>query len=208
MPMPTINLKAKQLIDAYIQKQPAFAKQILLQLRQIIHRADPNIVEDWKWGPNFNHDGMVANIAGFKEWVAIVFHNGAALKDSKNIFKAEDIDNLRSHKIKFRSLSEVNKIEKVLIEYLRQSVKNNESGIKVAKPQTRATTPMPNNIKKSLVQRGLAKAYAARPPYQQRDYVNWITAAKQAETQAKRLNKMLKELEDGNQYMGIKYKSK
>ena len=51
------------------------------------------------------------------------------------------------------------------------------------------------------------EAYRARPPYQQNDYISWITRAKRPETQEKRLNQMLDELEKGDVYMKMNWRS-
>lgn len=63
--------------------------------------------------------------------------------------------------------------------------------------------PMPDFIREALESRGVMDAYRARPPYQQNDYIGWITRAKRVETQEKRLNQMLEELEMGNVYMNM-----
>lgn len=51
-------------------------------------------------------------------------------------------------------------------------------------------------------------AYEARPPYQRNDYIGWITRAKLAATQQKRLDQMLDELERGDIYMKMAYRPK
>ena len=61
--------------------------------------------------------------------------------------------------------------------------------------------PMPDFIKEALEERGLMNAYLNRPPYQQNDYIGWITRAKRPETALKRLNQMLDELKRGGVYM-------
>ena len=66
--------------------------------------------------------------------------------------------------------------------------------------------PMPDFIRKALDSRGLMDAYNARPPYQRNDYIGWITRAKRIETQEKRLNQMLDELEKGGVYMNMKWR--
>ncbi len=50
--------------------------------------------------------------------------------------------------------------------------------------------------------------YKVRPPYQQNDYIGWITRAKRPETREKRLKQMIDELYSGNAYMGMKYNGK
>ena len=68
--------------------------------------------------------------------------------------------------------------------------------------------PMPAFIREALTARGLVDAYEARPPYQRNDYIGWITRAVRPETQEKRLNQMLEELERGDVYMKMAWRSK
>ena len=65
--------------------------------------------------------------------------------------------------------------------------------------------PVPESVREQLIKRGLMDAYLARPPYQQNDYIGWITRAKRPETQAKRLAQMLEELASGDLYMKMEY---
>ncbi len=73
---------------------------------------------------------------------------------------------------------------------------------------TRPQYPLPSFVKDALLSRGLIDAYQSRPPYQQNDYIGWITRAKHKATQEKRLNQMLEELEAGDRYMGMAYTPK
>jgi uncharacterized protein YdeI (YjbR/CyaY-like superfamily) len=66
---------------------------------------------------------------------------------------------------------------------------------------TREIHEMPDDIRRALDERGVMAAYRQRPPYQQNDYVGWITRAKLPATRAKRLEQMLAELERGGVYM-------
>lgn len=67
---------------------------------------------------------------------------------------------------------------------------------------------MPEFVRNALVQRGLMAAYRDRPAYQQNDYIGWITRAKRQETVEKRLTQMLDELESGDKYMKMDYRTK
>ena len=67
---------------------------------------------------------------------------------------------------------------------------------------------MPEYIREALLARGLMDAYRSRPPYQQNDYIGWITRAKRAETRERRLAQMLDELEQGDKYMKMNYRPK
>jgi len=67
---------------------------------------------------------------------------------------------------------------------------------------------MPDFVRDALIEHDLMEAYRQRPPYQQNDYIGWITRAKRTETQQKRLAQMLRELEDGDKYMKMAYRAK
>ena len=63
--------------------------------------------------------------------------------------------------------------------------------------------PMPDFVRQALEERGLMHDYEDRPPYQQNDYIGWITRAKRQKTREKRLQQMLDELEIGGVYMNM-----
>ncbi|MCR4324452.1 MAG: YdeI/OmpD-associated family protein [Candidatus Curtissbacteria bacterium] len=68
--------------------------------------------------------------------------------------------------------------------------------------------PMPEFMRKALVSGGMMEKYKERLPYQQNDYIGCITRAKQKQTQEKRLNQVLDELEKGGVYMNMAWKPK
>ncbi len=67
---------------------------------------------------------------------------------------------------------------------------------------------MPAFVRKALIQNGLMQVYKSRPPYQQNDYIGWITRAKLKATQENRLVQMLVELARGDRYMKMAYRPK
>jgi uncharacterized protein YdeI (YjbR/CyaY-like superfamily) len=67
----------------------------------------------------------------------------------------------------------------------------------------RAKISMPPYVQEALETHRLRDAYDARPPYQQNDYLRWISSAKLEATQQKRLNQMLSELQSGKKYMNM-----
>lgn len=71
---------------------------------------------------------------------------------------------------------------------------------------TRQINEMPDDIRQALEKGGVMRAYRSRPPYQQNDYVGWITRAKLPATRAKRLAQMLDELERGGVYMHMTWR--
>lgn len=60
----------------------------LAEIRRLIHEADPEVVEDWKWKvtPVWSHEGMYVNANAFKDKVKLTFHHGAQLSDPANLF--------------------------------------------------------------------------------------------------------------------------
>lgn len=62
---------------------------------------------------------------------------------------------------------------------------------------------MPDFVQKALDEHGLMDAYNARPPYQQNDYLGWISRAKLEATRQKRIDQMLAELQGGRKYMNM-----
>ena len=71
---------------------------------------------------------------------------------------------------------------------------------------SRPIQPMPEFVSEALISRDLMKVYKSRPPYQQNDYLSWISRAKRPETKEKRLHQMLDELARGDVYMKMPYK--
>ena len=73
-------------------------------------------------------------------------------------------------------------------------------------PPRRERHIVPDFVLAGLKRSKLLDAYESRPPYQQNDYVGWITSAKQPATQQRRLEQMLDELRSGDRYMKMPYK--
>ncbi|MNM34985.1 hypothetical protein D3C81_456470 [compost metagenome] len=67
----------------------------------------------------------------------------------------------------------------------------------------REKNPMPSYVQRALEAHDLMTAYNARPPYQQNDYLGWISRAKLEATRQKRLDQMLSELRGGKKYMNM-----
>ena len=74
---------ASALIDAKINELGDWRGKMLAKVREIIHKADPEIVEEWKWmgTPVFYHGGIVCTGETYKNVVKMTFAKGAALED-------------------------------------------------------------------------------------------------------------------------------
>jgi len=90
----SIDLKIKELGD--------WRGKMLAKVRGIIHAADPEIVEEWKWAkatspgvPVFSHGGIVCTGETYKNAVKMTFAKGAALKDPSGLFNSSLEGNVR-----------------------------------------------------------------------------------------------------------------
>ncbi len=81
---------ASALIDERIKELGDWRGKMLARVRAIIHAADPEIVEEWKWmgTPVWSHAGLVCTGETYKSVVKMTFAKGAALKDPSGLFNA------------------------------------------------------------------------------------------------------------------------
>jgi len=88
---------ASAFIDEKIKELGDWRGKMLAKVREIIHDADPEIVEEWKWmgTPIWSHDGIVCTGETYKKVVKMTFAKGAALKDPSGLFNSSLDGNVR-----------------------------------------------------------------------------------------------------------------
>ena len=88
---------ASQLIDRRIRELADWRGKTLAKVRKIIHGADREIVEEWKWmgTPVWSHGGIVCTGETYKNVVKMTFAKGAALKDPSGLFNSSLDGNVR-----------------------------------------------------------------------------------------------------------------
>ncbi len=88
---------ASALIDKRIEELGDWRGKTLAKVREIIHKADPEIVEEWKWRgvPVWSHGGIVCTGETYKNVVKMTFAKGAALKDPSGLFNSSLDGNVR-----------------------------------------------------------------------------------------------------------------
>jgi hypothetical protein len=86
-----------ELIDDRIAELGDWRGELLARLRQLLHDADPDIVEEWKWRgvPTWYHDGMVCTGETYKKIVKMTFAKGASLDDPAGLFNSSLDGNVR-----------------------------------------------------------------------------------------------------------------
>src|SRR5437762_9242218 len=80
---------ASKLIDARIKELTDWRGVRLAQLRDLIKAADPDVLEEWKWGiPVWSHDGIICTGETYKAVVKLTFAKGASVKDPAKLFNS------------------------------------------------------------------------------------------------------------------------
>ena len=97
MKKPVTADNASALIDDRIKELGDWRGKTLARVRKLIHDADPEIVEEWKWmgTPVFSHGGIVCTGETYKSVVKLTFAKGAALEDPSGLFNSSLDGNVR-----------------------------------------------------------------------------------------------------------------
>jgi hypothetical protein len=93
---------ASQMIDERIRELGDWRGSVLKRMRQLIHEADPEVVEEWKWQkasspgtPVWSHEGGICTGESYKQVVKLTFFYGASLKDPGRLFNSSLEGNTR-----------------------------------------------------------------------------------------------------------------
>jgi len=125
---PTDN-EASANISKRIKELGGWRGETLARLRQLIHDADPHVLEEWKWVkptnpgvPVWSHDGGICTGEAYKEVVKLTFFRGAAVDDPKKLFNSSLEGNVR-RAIDFREGEKIN--EAAFKQLIRAAVATN-----------------------------------------------------------------------------------
>jgi len=115
---------ASESIDKEIASTTDWRGKVYRRLRQLIHEADPSIVEEWKWNcAVFTHNGLVCAVSPFKNHVGVNFFKGAALKDPDKLFNS-GLDAKTMRTIKFHEGDQIKEL--AFKELVQAAVKHND----------------------------------------------------------------------------------
>jgi len=85
-----------KLIDARLKELAGWRGETLAKVRALIKQADPDIVEEWKWGtPVWSHGGIVCTGEAYKSVVKMTFAKGASINDPSRLFNSSLEGNTR-----------------------------------------------------------------------------------------------------------------
>ena len=125
---PQKGISPSELIDARIAELNDWRGKMLGRLRALVKEADPEVVEEWKWGlPVWSHDGLICTGETYKNVVKMTFAKGAALKDPAGLFNSSLEGNTR-RAIDFREGEKID--EKALKTLVRAAVALNKSTVR------------------------------------------------------------------------------
>ena len=115
-----------ELIDGKIAELDDWRGETLAKVRAIVKKADPDVVEEWKWRgvPTWYHDGIICTGETYKKAVKMTFAKGASLDDPTGLFNSSLDGNVR-RAIDIGEGEEID--EKALIALIREAVALNES---------------------------------------------------------------------------------
>ena len=203
--MATQNLNPK--VDAYLAKAKPFAQPILTHLRELVHKACPEVQETIKWSRPFfeYHGAILGNMSAFKEHCSFGFWGveiGEVLREAKAV-RGDAMGSLG----RISNLKDLPS-DKLMLGWIRQAGGFVDSGdytspiaarnsvVKPAKEAVKMPAEFAGALKKS---KKAATAFAAFSPSCKREYVEWIAEAKRPETRDKRIATAVEWIAEGRQ---------
>ena len=157
------------------------------------------LTEELKWGcPCYTIEKRnIVLIHGFKDYCALLFMQGALLKDEKGILIQQTKNVQSARQIRFTNIQEILKNKSTIKAYIKEAIKNDKAGMKVALKKTTAYK-MPKEFKTVLDEMPeLKTAFQSLTPGRQRGYLLYFSAPKQAKTREARIEKYLQPILDG-----------
>ena len=167
------------------------------ELRMLI--LDCGLTEELKWGcPCYTIEkSNVVLIHGFKDYCALLFMQGALLKDTKGIL-IQQTENVQSaRQIRFTNIQEILKSKSTIKAYIKEAIKVDKAGLKVElKKTTEYKIPVEfQNVLDDMPE--LKIAFQSLTPGRQRGYLLYFFAPKQSKTREARIKKYLQQILDG-----------
>lgn len=177
-------------IDAYIAKAQPFARPILGRVREMIHRALPEVEEGIKWGmPAFMLGGKnVAGMAAFKAHTALMLAvDDTAGGGMGSYGKITTLDDLPSEPDLAKRLH-----------FARDMLAQGKALRNVPERAPKAEIPVPQDFAAAIGDNPVAQAFFDKlAPSHRYEYLEWITGAKRDETRAKRIGQAVEWLGEG-----------
>jgi uncharacterized protein YdeI (YjbR/CyaY-like superfamily) len=160
---------------------------------------DCRLIEELKWGCPCYTAGKsnIVLIHGFKDYCALLFMQGALLKDQKKIL-VQQTENVQSaRQIRFKTVEDILKNKSLIKLYIKEAIALDKAGLKMELKKT-TEYKIPEEFQVALDDMPeLKKAFQALTPGRQRGYLLYFSAPKQAKTKETRIEKYLQQILDG-----------
>ena len=183
-------------VDWFFDKTTKW-QQAYQELRELALSFD--LTEELKWGCPCYTIGKsnIFLIHGFKDYCALLFMQGALLKDTKNIL-IQQTENVQSaRQIRFANVEEILKNKSTIKSYIKEAIQLDKAGLKVELKKT-TEFKMPDEFQSALNEMlELKTAFEALTPGRQRGYLLYFSSAKQSKTRNERVEKYIPKILDG-----------
>ncbi|WP_394341366.1 YdeI/OmpD-associated family protein [Pedobacter chinensis] len=178
------------MVDWFFNKSGKW-QEAYQELREIV--LDCGLTEELKWGcPCYtNQKSNIVLIHGFKNYCALLFMQGALLKDPKKILVQQTKNVQSARQIRFFDIEEILKNKSTIKAYIKEAVKNDKAGLKV-EMKTTTEYEMPEEFQSALEEMpDLKSAFYKLTPGRQRGYLLYFSSAKQSKTRMDRVEKYI-----------------
>ncbi|WP_238600651.1 DUF1801 domain-containing protein [Metasolibacillus meyeri] len=175
-------------VDEFLNTTTTWKQEFEL-LREIV--LDSGLTEDFKWKhPCYTlQNKNIVLIHGFKEYCALLFHQGALLADLEGILVQQTEKVQAARQIRFKSLQEIQNLEPTIKAYINEAIKVEEAGLKV-EVKKGAEVEMPEELQSKFAEdTAFQEAFEALTPGRRREYIYHFTQAKQSKTKTARIEK-------------------
>lgn len=171
--------------------KPGKWQEAYRELREIV--LDCGLTEELKWGyPCYtNQKSNIVLIHGFKNYCALLFMQGALLKDPKKILVQQTANVQSARQIRFANIEEIPANKPTIKAYIKEAIKNDKAGLKVEMKKTTGYE-IPEEFRVALNEMPeLRTAFYKLTPGRQRGYLLYFSSAKQSKTRMARVEKYI-----------------
>ena len=183
-------------VDKYLNGLEKW-KVELTKLREIILECGLN--EDFKWmHPSYSDNGKnIVLIHEFKDYCAVLFQKGALLKDPKNILVQQTENTQSARQIRFTNPTQIAELEKTIIEYIKEAIGVEKSGLKVEMKKT-TDYEIPDELDEKFSENPeFEKAFKKLTAGRQNGYLLHFSKPKQSKTKTTLIEKNMERILDG-----------
>ncbi|KAA0547091.1 hypothetical protein FZW96_14005 [Bacillus sp. BGMRC 2118] len=190
------NDKTNPKVDEWINKEMRW-KEEFKELREILHECV--LTEEIKWNkPCYTSEGRnIAIIQGFKEYCALMFFKGSLLDDTEAILTSPGENSQAQRQLRFTTLKEIIERKSILKTYIQEAINIEKAGLEVTYKETSAYN-LPEELQIKFDENpNLKVAFEQLTPGRQRQYILYVSKAKQSKTRESRVEKYMQHILDG-----------